>query len=184
MPSPSTLSTDIGTILCLVSGFTSRAFLAGIRRIYLLYLDAKPLCFVGKEHRQLIEAPTIVHPVVFAGLCPTTCTCRPLAYSCKSFYFDRSHTLFMGMVDNLPRKLMVDIFHPTSLFAPAFLDCTPLRGFLQSLATSIELSAHDSLIASIAKEARPLPTDIYDSRDFDTEVNAHDAVLLYWLRLL
>src|SRR5712692_113090 len=88
MPYPSALSTDIGTVLRFVACTTRRAFLRSVGRVYLLYLDAESLCFVGDEGRQLVEAPTILHAVVFAGRCPTTCTCRALAHPCKGLDFD------------------------------------------------------------------------------------------------
>jgi len=109
MAHPSARSTHIGSVLCFVSGTTRRAFLGGVGRVYLLDLDAKPCRFVGDEQGELVEAPRILHPVVFAGSCPTTGACRVLAYSCKRLYFDRPYALFEGMIDDLARKLVVDI---------------------------------------------------------------------------
>src|SRR6266852_5789893 len=183
MAHPSALSTDIGSVLRLVSGTTSRAFLRGVGRVDLLYFDAKPFRFVGDEHRELIEAPGILHAVVFAGLRPTTCACRALAYSCKRFHFDGSHTMFMGMVDDLTGELVVDIFHPTGFFALALLDGAWLLGFLQLLASGVEASSHVPLIATIAKEAGSFASDMDDSRDFDPKINPHDAFLGGWCRI-
>lgn len=102
MSMPATFSTEIGSILCLSACATGRTLLAGIGRVYLFYLDAKSLRLLGDECRQLIEAPTILHTIVFAGFRPTTGTCRTLAYPGKCLYFDGSYTLFMGMIDDLP----------------------------------------------------------------------------------
>src|SRR5260221_12424212 len=109
MAHPSARSTHIGSVLCFVSGTTRRAFLGGVGRVYLLDLDAKPCRFVGDEQGELREAPRILHPVVFAGSYPTTGACRALAYSSKRLYFDRPYALFEGMIDDLARKLVVDI---------------------------------------------------------------------------
>src|SRR5437660_1426676 len=122
MTPPSAFSTDIASVLRLVSGTTGRTFLRRIGWVNLLDLDAKPLRFVGDEGCQLGEAPTILHAVVFAGGCPTTCACRALADPGKGFNFDRAHALFMCMGDNLARKFVVDVFHPPDFLALAFLD--------------------------------------------------------------
>jgi len=79
--------------------------LRGVGRVYRLYLDAKPFRFVGDELRELIEAPTILHAVVFCGaFAPRLVLVVPLAYASKRLYFDRSHALLMGMVHNLAGK--------------------------------------------------------------------------------
>src|SRR5215467_1540019 len=130
MSIPTTVSTDIGSILCFVSGTTGRAFLTGIGRVYLFNLDAKSFCLVGDEHAQLVEAPIILHAVVFAGRCPTTFACRVLAYALQGFNLDRSHTLLRGMTDDLARKLMIDSLHPSPFFALTLLDSPSLLGFL------------------------------------------------------
>src|SRR3989442_4698634 len=101
--SPSTLSTHIGAVVCLVSRPARKACLGGIGRIHLLYLGAKSVCLVGKERRQLVEAPRILHTVVFAGGSPTTCACRALAYAMQVFDLDGTHAPLMGMVDDLSR---------------------------------------------------------------------------------
>ncbi len=166
MSMPATLSTHIHSVPCLVSGTTSRTLLTGVGRIYLLYLDTKPFRFVGDEQGELIEAPTMLHAVVFAGFRPTTCTCGALADACQGLHFDRAYPLLMGMVDHLPGKLMVDVFHPSGFFAPAFLDGAGFPGFLKLFASAIEASAHVALISSIAKEAGSLPCNEGDSRNF------------------
>src|SRR5258708_721106 len=173
-----TFSTDIGSVLCLIACATGGTFLAGIGWVYLLYRDAKPFRFVGDEHRQLIEAPGVFHPVVFAGRCPTTGACRALADACKRLYFDGTHALFMGMVHNVPGKLMVDILHPPRFFALAFLDGACLSRFLQALASAVEASAHVSLISAIAKEARSLASDMRYSRDFDPKIHTQNGLPL------
>ncbi len=156
MPHPSAVRTDIGSVLCFVACATGGAFLTGIGQIDLFYLDAKPFRFVSEECRQLIEAPTVFHPVVFAGFGPTTFACRALAYSCKRLYFDRSYAMLIGMIDNLSGKLMVDILHPSGFFALAFPYSTEFLGLLEFLATAIEATAHMPLITAIAKEAGSL----------------------------
>jgi hypothetical protein len=83
------------------------------------------LCFVNwthQEHRQLVETPTVLHAAVFAGACPTTITCGVLADACQGFHFDRAYTLFLGVVHDLPGKLVVTILHPPRFFAPTFPD--------------------------------------------------------------
>src|SRR5258708_27608152 len=140
MPYPATFSTDIGSVLCLIACATGGTFLAGIGWVYLLDRDAKPLRFVGDEHRQLRETPGVFHPVVFAGSCPTTGACRALADACKRLSFDGTHALFMGMVHNVPGKLMVDILHPPRFFALAFLDGPCLFRFLQALPSPVKAS--------------------------------------------
>ena len=135
---PPTLGTDIGSVLRLVACTTGGAFLAGIRRVYCLNFDAKPFCLVGEKQRELIEAPAIRHAVVFAGRCPTTCTCGALAYACKRLDFDRSHPLLRGVIDHLTRKLVVDIPHPAAFFVLPFLDGTGLVRLLELLALAIE----------------------------------------------
>ncbi len=167
MSHPSTLSTNIRPVLRFIPGRTSRTFLGGIGRVYLLYLDTKSLGLVADEGGQLGVAPTILHAVVFAGFRPTTCTCRALADTLQGFDFDRSYPLFMGMVDDLPGKLMVDILHPAGFFALTLFDGTCLLCLLQLLATSLETTAHVPQISSIAKEATALPAHIGDSRYFD-----------------
>src|SRR5438128_213219 len=122
MSMPATISTDVGTILCLVACATGGAFLRGIGRVYLLDLDAKSVRLVGDEQGQLREAPTIFHTVVFAGFRPTTCACRALANVMQGFDLDRSHALLSRVVHHLPGKLMVDIFHPSGLFTLAPFD--------------------------------------------------------------
>src|SRR6266852_6792076 len=122
MPYPSTRCTNIRPVLCFISGRTSRTFLGRIGRVYLLNLDAKPFRFIGDECGQLVEAPTILHAVVFAGFRPTTCTCRALADAVQGFNLDGSYAPLMGMVDDLPGKLMVDILHPAGFFALATFD--------------------------------------------------------------
>src|SRR6266487_3353952 len=176
MSHPSTVCTDVGAVLCFVSGTASRAFLRCVCGVYLLYLEAKPLCFIGNEHRELIEAPTIFHAVVFAGFCPTTFACRALAYTLQGFYLDRSYALLMSVVDDLPGKLMVDIFHPSGLFALAFSDGAYLFGLLQLLASAVEASSHMSLIAPIAKETRAVAPDMGNGRNFDAQINTHDGL--------
>ena len=177
MPMPATFSTDVDTVLCFIACTTSRASLTRIGRVYLLYLDTKPLCFIGDELRELIEAPTILHAVVFAGFGPTTCACRALAYACKGLYFDGAHALLMGMVHHLPGKLMVDIFHPTRFFALAFLDGADFLCLLELLTSAVEASAHMTLISAIPKEARSFATDMSYSRHLDAKINPHDAFL-------
>src|SRR5258708_5912194 len=130
MAYPATVRTDIGSVLCFVSGTTGRTFLGRIGRVHLLDFDPKTLRFVGDEQRELVEAPGILHPVVFASFRSTTCTCRALAYSCKRLYLDGSHPLLMGVVDNLARELMVDLLHPTRFFALAFPDGAGFLGLL------------------------------------------------------
>src|SRR5712692_3223620 len=181
MPYPSAFCTDIGTISCFVSGATSRTFLGGIGRVYLLYLDAKPFRFIGDECGQLGEAPTIFHAVVFAGGCPTTCACRALAYTLQGFNLDGPHALLVGMIDDLSRELVVDVLHPSCFFALALFDGTCLLCLLQLLATSIEPTSHLPLIASIAKEAAARANDIGHSRYLDAQINTHHAVLFHWL---
>ena len=132
---------------------TGRTFFGSVGRINLLYLYPKTLRFVGDKQGELVEAPGILHPVVFASLRSTTCACRALADTCKGFDFDCAHTLFMGVVDNLTGKLMVDILHPTGFFALAFLHGTCLLGLLKLLPTGIEASPHVPLVPAIAKEA-------------------------------
>ena len=127
---PATISTDVGTVSCLVSDTTGRAFLARIYGVYLLYFDTKTLCFVGNEHRELIEAPTVLHAVVFAGVRPTTCACRALAYPLQGFNLDRAHTLFMRMVHDLSGQLVVDILPPPAFLALALLDGACFLGLL------------------------------------------------------
>src|SRR5258708_38433086 len=104
---------------------------------------------------QLRETPGILHPVVFAGFRPTTCTCRALAYPCKTFELDGSHPLLSGMIDDLSRKLVVDVLHPMHLFALALLHCAHFLDLLQRLATGIEAMTHVALIAPSAKETSP-----------------------------
>ncbi len=130
MPHPSTIRTHIGSILCLIACATGRTLLGCVGRIYLLYLDAQSLCLVSDEEGQLVEAPGVFHAVVFAGGCPTTCTCRALADACKGLDFDRADALRMRMVDDLSRELVVDILHPSAFFILPFLDST---GFLDLL---------------------------------------------------
>ncbi len=182
MSMPATVGTDIGAVLRLIAGSAGRAFLARIGRVYLLYLDAKPLRLVGDEHRQLIEAPTVFHAVVFAGRRPTTCACRALAYSCKRFDFDRTHPLRLCMVHDLAGKLVVDILHPPRFFALAFPDGTGFLRLVQGLAAAVEATAHHALITSIAVEADALPAHIGDRRHFDAQVNAHHALRFYGFR--
>jgi hypothetical protein len=128
----------------------------------------------------LIEAPTILHAVVFAGFCPTTCTCDALAYACKRLYFDCPYTLLVSMIDNLARKLMVDILHPVGFFAFAFLDSTYLLLPLQLLTLAIEPSSHKALISAIAKEPCSLASDMRYSRHFDAKINSHDSLPIGW----
>src|SRR5258708_3386673 len=177
MSSPSALSTHIGSVLCFVSGTTRRAFLGGVGRVLLLDRDAKPCRFVGDEQGELREAPRILHPVVFAGSCPTTGACRALAYSCKRLYFDRPYALFEGMIDDLARKLVVDILHPTGFFALTFLDGSCFLGPLELPPAGIETTAHLSLVPTLAKEAGSLPSDVSYRRHLDPKINPHDAFL-------
>ncbi len=67
MSHPSTISTHIGAILRGVSCPTGRTFFGCIGRIDLLDLDAQSLSLVGDEGGELVEAPGILHAVVFAG---------------------------------------------------------------------------------------------------------------------
>src|SRR5260370_26342969 len=126
MSHPSTLSTNIRPVLRFIPGRTSRTFLGGIGRVYLPFLSTKSLGLVADEGGQLVVAPTILHTVVFAGFRPTTCTCRALADTLQGFDFDRSYPLFMGMVDDLPGNLMVDILHRARLFYLHLLHGTSL----------------------------------------------------------
>src|SRR5258708_26613397 len=152
MAHPSARSTHIGSVLCFVSGTTRRAFLGGVGRVYLLDLDAKPCRFVGDEQGELVEAPRILHPVVFAGSCPTTGACRVLAYSCKRLYFDRPYALFEGMIDDLARKLVVDILHPTGFFALTFLDGSCFLCLLELPPACLETPSHLSFVPHVPKK--------------------------------
>ena len=178
MSPPSTRRTDIASVLRLVACATARALLRGVGRVDLLHFDAQTCSFVADEQRQLREAPTIFHAVVFAGFRPTTGACRALAYPRKRLYFDGANALLLGMIDDLTGKLVVDILHPTRFFALAFLDGTGFLRLLQLLASGIEASPHVPLIAPIAEETGSFAPDMGDRRNFDAQVNAHDAFLL------
>src|SRR5450755_2885153 len=154
MSPPSALRTDIRPVLRAISGAACRAILRGVGRVYLLNRDTLPLRFVGDEQRELGKAPGIGHAVVFAGGCPTTFACRALAYPLQGFYLDRAHAQGVGMVHDLPGKLVVDSFHPAGLFALAFPDSAKLLCLLQGFTAGVEATAHGPLRAPIAKEAR------------------------------
>src|SRR3989442_4205985 len=154
MSYPSTISTDIASILCLVVRPTSRALLAGIGRVDLLYRDALSLCLVGDVQGELVEAPGILRAVVFAGGCPTTGACRAFANTDKELDLDRPHALLMGMIDDLSRKLVIDVLHPAGFFAFTLFDGACLLWLLQGLAASIEAAAHHFPRASTFPEPR------------------------------
>src|SRR5450755_571500 len=174
MSPPSALRTDIRPVLRAISGAACRAILRGVGRVYLLNRDTLPLRFVGDEQRELGKAPGIGHAVVFAGGCPTTFACRALAYPLQGFYLDRAHAQGVGMVHDLPGKLVVDSFHPAGLFALAFPDSAKLLCLLQGFTAGVEATAHGPLRAPIAKEARGFAPDMRHCRHFDAQVNSHD----------
>src|SRR6266478_1214937 len=96
--SPSTILTDIGSIVCSIATLTCWAFLRGMSWINHLYLNAKTCSLIGDELRELRERPAILVAVVFAGRGPTTCTCRALSNSREPLYFDRSYPRLMGVI--------------------------------------------------------------------------------------
>src|SRR5260221_4031165 len=99
-----------------------------------LHGDARTLCRVGDEARELVERPSSDQAVVFAGFRPTAGACRAPADTGEPFQADDAHLLLLGMEDDLVGELMVHVAHPARLVALALAHGANLLRLLQLLA--------------------------------------------------
>src|SRR5260221_9006137 len=78
VPRPATLRPAIPAVCGLVAVEAPRAYLAGVGRVYPFHCDARTLCLVGDEARELVERPSSDQAVGFAGFPPPAgCSRRP-----------------------------------------------------------------------------------------------------------
>src|SRR5260370_21698852 len=98
--------------------------------VFQLHGDARPLCRVGDEARELVERPSSDQTVVFAGFRPTAGACRAPADTGEPFQADDAHLLLLGMEDDVVGELMVHVAHPARLVSLALAHgAYPLRLF-------------------------------------------------------
>src|SRR5260221_418648 len=101
--------------------------------------DARTLCRVGDEARELVERPSSDQTVVFAGFRPTAGACRAPADTGEPFQADDAHLLLLGMEDDLVGELMVHVAHPARLVALALAHGANLMRLVQLLAAGVGL---------------------------------------------
>src|SRR5260370_37463697 len=99
-----------------------------------LHGDARTLCRVGDEARELLERPSSDQAVIFAGFRPTAGACRAPADTGEPFQADDAHLLLLGMGDDVVGELMVHVAHPARLVALALAHGANLLRLLQLLA--------------------------------------------------
>src|SRR5258707_6601344 len=144
--------------------------------VFPLHGDARTLCRVGDEARELVERPSSDQAVVFAGFRPTAGACRAPADTGESFQADDAHTLPLGMEDDLMGELMVHVAHPARLVALALAHGANLLRLLQLLAAGVELAALGALLTPIAQEAIALADHRHHGGHLHAQVYAHDAL--------
>ena len=71
---------------------------------------------------------------------------------------------------------MIDRPHPPPLLALARFDGAFLAGLLERLALAVEVATPKALLTAIAKETRARADDMDNRRDFDPQINPHDAL--------